>query len=553
MNTAWWKNVFGLLTEVASARMATPTRVDPSELTGGRKGLIEHRQQVNYPNPWPGGVWRLRDIMDYERIASDALLEAAADRRQDFLRGVVAMGQDAVKAVRPGECYRIPREQRDPVAGARLAHLLDEHGVEVRVSGDGRDYLVPIGQPYGRFVVEMLGTQRYPEVRLAAGAAPTPPYDVAAWSLPLMMDVTVEKTTLSDADVRSSRLLAAADWPEGGLDNGPAVTYALTRQSNAASPFINAALGRKLALAVAREPFTAGGTSFAAGTVLVDPSPDLAGLVAQHRVFLRALAERPKTPTARLESVRVGLFKPWLASMDEGWTRWLLEQNGFDPKTLDNKAVKAGGLGSSFDAIVLPDADKDVILEGRPRREDGDSRYFPEPPPEYAGGIGRDGVKALKDFVEGGGTLVALASSGDLLIDEFNIPVRNVLGRARPDEFNCPGSILRVHLDEAHPVNYGMPSQAGAFVNQRIAYQTSPPGADLERWVLATYPDDSQDLLLSGWIHGGERLERRAAAVALTYGKGRLVLFGFRVQHRAQTEGTFKMLFGALHWAAMEP
>src|SRR6266496_1812606 len=85
-NTAWWKNISGLLTEVASARLATPITIAPGELSGGRKGLVEYGAQTNFPNPWPGGVWRLRDIMDYERLASDALLETCSERREDFLR-----------------------------------------------------------------------------------------------------------------------------------------------------------------------------------------------------------------------------------------------------------------------------------------------------------------------------------------------------------------------------------------------------------------------------------------------------------------------------------
>jgi hypothetical protein len=96
-----------------------------------------------------------------------------------------------------------------------------------------------------------------------------------------------------------------------------------------------------------------------------------------------------------------------------------------------------------------------------------------------------------------------------------------------------------------------MPKEASAFLNERIAYRTITPSGDVSRTVLAWYPEDAEDILQSGWILGAEKLERRAAAVAMTYGKGKLVLFGFRVQHRAQTEGTFKMLFNAIHWAGM--
>jgi hypothetical protein len=178
-------------------------------------------------------------------------------------------------------------------------------------------------------------------------------------------------------------------------------------------------------------------------------------------------------------------------------------------------------------------------------------RYYQEPPPEYVGGLGKEGVTRLKEFVERGGTLVALAHATDFVIDEFNIPVRNALASAKGDEFSCPGSLLRVHIDATHPVAYGMPDEAAAFLSERLAFATAPPGAELTRRIVASYPEDEQDLLLSGWIRGASRLERQVAVVALTYGKGKLVLLGFRVQHRAQTEGTFKLLFGALRWSVL--
>jgi hypothetical protein len=239
--------------------------------------------------------------------------------------------------------------------------------------------------------------------------------------------------------------------------------------------------------------------------------------------------------------------------MDEGWTRWLLEQYDFNLKNIDNKTVKAGNLNAAFDAIILPNIEKNLIVEGRPRRsESGTPEYFEELPPEYAGGISKEGAKALKDFADAGGTLIALASSGELLIEELNLPVRNVLDRVRPEDFSSPGSLLRMHVDRTKPLTYGMPEEVAAFVSEPIAYQTSLAATDIERSVLAWYPADSEDILLSGWINGADRLAHHAAAVAFTRGKGKVVLFGFRVQNRAQTEGTFKLLFNAIRWAGME-
>jgi hypothetical protein len=250
-----------------------------------------------------------------------------------------------------------------------------------------------------------------------------------------------------------------------------------------------------------------------------------------------------------LAAPRVGLYKSWAASMDEGWTRFLLEQYGFDPKTLDNTAIRAGNLAAALDVIVLANESKDVIATGRARREEGDLRYVAEVPPEYAGGLEKEGAAALRDFVKAGGTLVALSAATDYAIEELSLPVRNALARVRADEFLSPGSLLRVHVTPAHPVTYGLPEEAAIFQDKAIAFETTPPGPEMERWVLAAYPDDRRDVLLSGYIQGEDHLERRAAAVALTYGKGKVVLLGFRPQHRAQTPGTYPFLFNALWWS----
>jgi hypothetical protein len=109
-----------------------------------------------------------------------------------------------------------------------------------------------------------------------------------------------------------------------------------------------------------------------------------------------------------------------------------------------------------------------------------------------------------------------------------------------------------MYIDPTHPVGYGMESEVPAFVNQRMAFQTTLPGPELSRRVLSWYPNEAEDILMSGWILGAEKLQRRASSLALTYGKGKIVLFGFRVQHRAQMEGTFKLLFNAIHWGGMK-
>ncbi|KAA0256042.1 MAG: hypothetical protein EDX89_02970 [Acidobacteria bacterium] len=537
-NTAWWKNVTGLLTEVASARMATPVFVPETELSGGRKGLVDYGPQTNFPNPWPGGWWRLRDVMDYERIASDALLATCADHRRDLLFDTAARARQTVAAAAPGEAIRIPAAQRDRPTALLLARLLDEHGVEVR-QGPGGDLFVPLGQPYGRFVREVLGTQRYPEVRLVPGKEPVLPYDVAAWSLPLLLGVAVEPGKMPDGLLRFEPAPAkAAPLAAAGL-------FTVGGESPQAVRVVNVAIG---AGGKVHRLAEAAGTWFLDAKGAKAAAPTAAELGVGIEPAAGTLPERAR-PVAR---PRVGLYKPWVASMDEGWTRFLLERYGFAPVTLDNGAVKAGKLRERFDAIVLPDVDKDVLATGKPKREDGEPRYWPDPPPEYRGGIEKEGAAALKAFVEAGGTLVALGSSTAWVTGELNLPVRNALAKVKREEFLSPGSLLKAKVLPGHPVTLGLPEEAALFVEEPIAFETQLPGAELERWVLAWYPREADTILLSGFLHGADRIARKAAAVATTYGKGKVVLLGFKAQQRAQSHGTFPFLFNALYWSAAE-
>ncbi|HEX8169988.1 MAG TPA: M14 metallopeptidase family protein [Thermoanaerobaculia bacterium] len=468
-NTGWWKNVTGLLLETASARIASPIYVEPNELRGGSKGLVEYKPTINHPNPWKGGWWRMRDIMDYERIASDALLELAADRREDLQRDLLVRARSAI-ALAPRDGYRIPHDQRDWPTAQYLAWLMNEHNVEVRQAANG-DYWIPLAQPYSKFIIEMLEPQRYPEVRLQPGKDILEPYDVATWTLPLQMGVRVERAVIPEGTTRVTEVQ-------------PATKEVIAR-------------GQKLA----RMP-------------------------------------------------RVATYKPWQPSMDEGWTRWLLDTYGVPVKGLSPQEVQKGLSG--YDAVILPDMPKDILATGRRRGGEGSMRYEIEVPPEYRGGLEKAGADALRAFVDGGGTLLAFAGSCDYVIDEFNIPVRNALAGAKPDDYSNPGSLVRLRIRPDHPVTMGMPAETAAFLDSAIAFDTTAPAPDTQRWVLATYPDEARDVLLSGWIEGAQRLTRKAALVAVTYGKGKIVLYGFRPQHRGQTHATFPLVFNALWWSLQQ-
>ena len=160
-------------------------------------------------------------------------------------------------------------------------------------------------------------------------------------------------------------------------------------------------------------------------------------------------------------------------------------------------------------------------------------------PEEYTGGLGAKGVAALTDFVERGGTLVALDSAAGLVIRQMDLPVEDVLAEVDPGEFFCPGSILRVRTDPSRPLVHGLPEALPIWFESSPAFEADAAA------VAARYTDD--DPLLSGWLLGGERLEGRGALVEIERGKGRVILFGFRPQYRAQSRVTYAALLNALY------
>lgn len=227
--------------------------------------------------------------------------------------------------------------------------------------------------------------------------------------------------------------------------------------------------------------------------------------------------------------------------MDEGWTRWLLEQYEFPFTIAHNADIKAGKLGEKYDVLILPDLGTKQIIEG------AESKRVR---PEYKGGIGVEGVKAIKEFVQEGGTLITIGGSANFAVDNYAIPFKNVLKDVSSEKFSCPGSILRVFIDNRHPVAYGMVEEASAVFVYSPAFDISPSFASMSPVVIAKYPN--ANLLQSGWLQGDENLHDRVAVGEVKMDKGKILLLGFRVQHRAQPHGTFKLLFNSIFYGATE-
>jgi hypothetical protein len=247
-----------------------------------------------------------------------------------------------------------------------------------------------------------------------------------------------------------------------------------------------------------------------------------------HRVTGLSLGGRPRA------AVRIGIYRSWSPAMDEGWTRWLLDTYDIPYETLTDSLARAGDLGGRFDAIILPEQSPREIVEGLSPR-----RY----PARYAGGLGQAGVQALRDFVDGGGTLIALNDACAFAIGALELPVTNALAALSPREFYAPGSIFRLQLDTTHAIAEGMPEQSIAWFESSPAFDVRDP---TRAHVVGRYPAAAGDLLLSGWVLGAGQVAGKAGLVEVRYGRGRVVLFGFRPQYRGQSMATYPLFFNAL-------
>ncbi len=548
-------NTVTLLTEAASVRIATPITVAADQLLGGR-GFPDHQPSTTFPSPWPGGAWTLRHIVDYNLSAARGLLAGAARYRRDLVRNFYRMGMRQVELGAKGGpfAFIIPHDQFDPHAARKLEQLLLEGSVEIRrtlepfrvaetIYQNGAD-IVMMAQPFRAYAKTLLEVQRYPIRRVAPGAPLDRPYDVAGWTLPLQMNVRVDRIEQYFEPPPTTKLDKVTIPPQKLWGDVRRVDYyVIDGRGNAASIAINRLLKTGARVSFLSNPMSILGYTYQPGSILVAEAKgirDTVDVIARE-LGLRATAASGRAPTdARaLGRARVGLYKPWVESIDEGWTRWLLEQYEFEFENITDADIRKGALRPRFDAIVVPDLSAERILNGHATGT---------MPPEYVGGIGKDGGEMLRQFVAAGGTLVTLDSSSELAISLLGAPLRDATRGLTPNEFFCPGSVIRLEL-EHDPLTFGMPRETAGFCTFNTAYEiaaraSAEPGATTAR-IIGRYP--ASNVLLSGWLEGEKAIAGKGAMAEVKSGQGRAILFAFRPQHRGQAHATFRLLFNAIH------
>ncbi len=548
--SAWWKgtlttnamvhNTTAVFTEVASANIATPVHVDGNEL----EEFYTHKS-VRYPDPWPGGWWRLRDVVDYTVATSMTLIETAAARKSDWLYNFYKMGRDAVEAGNPDDpfAFVIPSAQLDYPSTLKLLEVLQFGRAEIHRAtapfvADGKsfaagDFIVFTAQPYRPYVLNMLsGARRYP-----VDVVPRVLRDDASWTLPLQMGVAYSEIKNS-FKVESTRL-DVIPVPSATIPSSPYLAF--DPRANASYAVAAWLLTEEQKVYRSTGAVGASGAALPAGTFIVESNArvrqSLAAQLTKWHVEAHALDSVKNLEIRTLPRPRIGIYRPWRANMDEGWTRYVLDGLGFEFATVHNADLK-GDLSQKFTAIVFPDEERDFLMSGN----SATSGF----PPEYRGGIGAAGVAALKSFAAKGGTIVALDGASLLFTREFDLPVKNALDGLKTDHFWVPSSLLRIEVDNKSPIGYGMPDETAALFIESVAFNTQVPNTgDPRTQVVARYPQ--RNILLQGALVGDEQpIAGRGAVVEVKYQKGRVVLIGFRSQHRGQTYGTYKFLLNAL-------
>ncbi len=560
-NTPWFHNTICLLSEAASVRVASPINIDAGEIS---KSYIEKSMQ--FPDPWPGGWWRLRDIVDYELTLSLSLVKTAYLHKEEFLYDFYKMCKDSIEKGEEGQPYAfvIPEKQCDYPTTLRMLDILMSAGVEINRAkedfsiGDkvysAGSFVVLMSQPYRPYAQALLEIQKHPDLRRQYPNGPFIPlaYDNAGWTLPLQMGIKCDQ--INNPFKANLTKLDKVPYPSPTRPQDSASYIVLDSRLNTSYSVVFSLIKTKAEIYRSKDIVKGEGFETAAGSFIIKNTPQvkkaLPALLDKWHVRAFGLGNIDDIPKASLKRFRIGFYQSWRSNMDEGWTRYVFDDLSIPYTTLHNKDFKGTkkkkvNLRAKFDVIVFADENANIIKTGRRSPSSRYARYYSgSTPPEYEGGIGKEGVEALKSFVEQGGILVTLNSACGLAFNEFKVPAGNALERVDRSKYSCPGSILRVKVDNKSPIGYGMPGEAAIMFYQSMALNTRTPSVGWDRKVVARFPED--DILLSGWLFGEDVIARKAAVVDITHKKGHIILIGFPCQHRAQSHGTYKFLLNAL-------
>ncbi|MCH8017385.1 MAG: hypothetical protein IH917_12255 [Acidobacteria bacterium] len=540
-----------ILLETARVHLATPIYLNREELRSGDNYNV-HRPSWNFPVPWEGGVWRLRDIVEYQKIGLRAALLHGARYRKAWLENFYRVGVASIQRSQP-YAFVLPPEQRDSQSLYDLLEVLDFGRVEIQRAQEpfqvrsstvvsaplglpnrrefpAGSYVILMQQPYGAFAKTLLEIQHYPGSREYPGGPFRRPFDVTAQTLGIQLGV--ETYQVMQPFEASLNEVDEVQVPSGQIE-GEGIYGLFSHTDNAFARLVNRLFKQNRAVFWAPNGFSAEGASFPVGTLLVHFDE---GEIASQQLLediplkVQLVKKRPELAWQQIRMPRIGLYKSFSSAIDEGWTRWILEGYEFPYQSLNDQDIREADL-SEYDVILFPHQEPKKIEQGL-----GDS--YPE---QYRGGLGKEGMARLRQFASEGGTVVFLGEASRLPLLRWQLGGVDITDRLTSREFSVPGALLRVSVNNHHPIGYGMMEEAAVMFRHTPAFDLSR-GLSVVRY-------SSKDPLLSGWIHGEEHLVDKTALAEFPMDQGKVILIGFRTQFRAQTRGTYKFLFNSLYYA----
>jgi hypothetical protein len=544
-------NIAGMLTESASTKLATPLFIHPGQLEGGSRQFPEYEAQTNFPHPWEGGWWTLRDIVEQTKISAWALLDIAARHKETVLWNAYLKAKRQTERGSQGSpsAYVIPKTQHDYLTAIKMINTLLLSGIEIKVAQspftvDGVTYpdgsfLISLAQPKMGLIRNLLGQTFYfdNDWTRADDGSPLRPYDLATHTMNEFMGVRVDPV---DEAVEGNFNIIKNKFNMTGKVESETKMYVLDGRINNSYWAVNLLLDKSVRIMRADKKTS----QFNPGDFIVtEGSETLLHDVAELTgVDFKSCSGELTQGIHELKQLRIGLYQRYYGgNMDEGWTRLVFENFGFPFNRVKDAEIMKGNLNKNYDVFIFP-SDSSAVIKGE--LTERYRRYYSGYPPEYRSGIGEKGVEEIKSFVKNGGTLVTFGGACGFAIEEFNLNVRDAISNIDSKEFFCPGSTLKVNFNNQNPLAYGMPSEGLVLFYSSPAFEIIPGNNNEDYSVIVRYK--KKNLLRSGWLIGEKHLSEKAGMISAKYGQGQIVLIGFRTQNRCQTDGTFKLLFNTI-------
>ncbi len=563
--TCMWKNVIAMLTEAASVKDATPVYIEPNELSVG-KGLGEYEKSINFPLPWPGGWWRLGDIVNLEIESTLSTIKTSSLRKDDILqyRNNVCKREVEKGKTEPPYYYVVPQKQADQSELISLVELMKEHGIDTyqltedytlgEINLKAGDIVYPMAQSFRPFIKEVMEKQDFPVRHFTPGGEIMRPYDVTSWSLPLHRGLVSHEIKTRDTDFEAKlKPLTGVYDPLKEEYKLPAI-FPVTSNGSFKAAFI--ALQNGLKVSRLNLETKIDGNTYGKGSFVIqgDNTDLLNSIVKESRTEPGFIEEPEKLQLSEVTMPRIALVETYFHDMDAGWTRYLFDTYKLPFTVIHPDEFEKTDFEKNYDIVIFPGTGKNYLMNGKPGTEDNPSmsNYHPD----YQKGMGKKGRDKLMLFVNGGGKVISWGQSTDLFTgmleitldkdkkEEFMLPFSNTADQARRNGLLVPGSLVRMKLKQDHPLTLGMPEEVGVFYRGNPIFNTRVPLFDMDRRVIGVFP--KKEILMSGYAEKEELLSEKPAMIWLKKGKGELILYSFNPQFRASTPATYKLLFNAL-------